>query len=98
MRIPALLLGAFVLVAACGSSSLAADDYDQSCSTADDCVTVLTGDQCDCACESGSINKRESARYASDAAKAKGRSCDKQCSPCPALPVAVCNSGTCGTK
>jgi hypothetical protein len=88
-----LVGGLAASILAC-SGSLAEDDYEQGCKRNDDCVTVRTGDLCDCACEFGAISKGAIPRYESDSFSAR-KSCDNDCAPCKEAPAAVCKDGTC---
>jgi len=97
-----LVAGALVLVlktsvstTACKSCSIAASDYDQSCTVDTDCVGIATGDLCDgqCTdCVTAAINVRDQAKYQSDFSSKVSK--EVNC-PCPSGDVA-CNAGTCG--
>jgi hypothetical protein len=72
------------------------EDYDQSCTTAFDCVAVYEGSNCCAVCPTGAVNKKDQARF--ETARAAATS---QCSgvACPAIacdaPPVVCNAGRC---
>ena len=81
---------------ACGT--IMASDYDQSCASDADCVTVPEGDFCDanrCTdCPNAVVSIRAQAQYEADLASkiSKPFTC-----PCPSGPTAVCNNGRCET-
>ncbi len=88
-----LLLAA--LVSGC-DSTLAAEDYDQTCQTAADCVAVPVGDFCDCACEGGAIAKSELPKYNADESDARDACIGaKMCGACGPLPGVTCTAGKC---
>ena len=72
-----------------------ADQFDQSCSSDDQCVPVLVGDVCSCGCQTGAVNK-EMATSFQKARKRAAKNCSElpECDTCEA-PTAVCKSGTC---
>lgn len=89
------------LAPACGQAPdtvLRADDYDQSCVTADDCTAVLVGDMCGCSCDYGAISASELASFMADDEAAR-EACSGEiltCAPCPDSPPLACESGECG--
>lgn len=86
------LLFASLTLAAC-STSLETADYDTTCASPTDCVTLPMGDMCDCSCNEGAINKRSVDQYNTDRTHIGG--CSRQCKPCPALQGATCTAGRC---
>jgi hypothetical protein len=90
-----LVLKTSVSATACKSCSIAASDYDQSCTVDTDCVGIATGDLCDgrCTdCVNDAINVRDEVKYQFDFSSKVSK--EVNC-PCPAGVVA-CNAGTCG--
>lgn len=85
-----LALG-LLLLAGC-DSTIEADDYDRSCSDSSQCVVILVGDVCDCACEPSAINVSSYDAYQEDRS---GISCSKQCDACFDDSVPVCAAGIC---
>ena len=77
------------------SSEILATDFDQSCSADTDCVSVLVGDMCSCACTTGAINKRDLPAYTEERGDI---SCSIDCGPCPELETPVCKSGACSVE
>lgn len=75
-----------------------ADDYDQSCATADDCTAVLVGDMCGCSCDYGAISASELTSFMADDAAAREACGDDilTCGACPDSPPLACESGKCG--
>lgn len=93
---PSLVALAVLLATGCGSSTLSATDYDQSCAVASDCVAVLVGDMCECSCEYEAISATGKSAYDEDRAAIE---CSVVCSPCPDGPAVLCStSGTCETS
>jgi hypothetical protein len=92
-----LLLALGCALAAC-STHLDATHYDQSCSTAADCVAVFNGDVCSvCACPNAAINAKDKSRYDAD-----DGSLQRYCGPRPAVaciscptPMVACVGGKC---
>ncbi len=82
-------------LAACGSSMISAGEFDRSCSQDADCVAIGVGDFCECSCESGAINVADLPKYQE---RLSGISCSVDCGPCPDLPDAFCDMGTCATR
>jgi hypothetical protein len=80
---------------ACGS--IQASDYDQSCSTASDCVGVAEGDSCkglfciDCA--NAAINVSAAAQYEAEFKRKVGATI---VCPCPIGITVTCDAGVCG--
>ncbi len=87
-------LGLFTLLlwGGCGDSSIAASDYDRSCTQASDCTVILVGEICDCSCTYGAINKQDLALYEADR---QAISCDKDCGPCQGAAGVQCVDDTC---
>lgn len=75
------------------------EDYDQSCTTAADCVAVYEGSNCCAVCPTGAINKKDQARF-----EAARSAATKQCGgvACPAIacdaPPVVCSAGKCALE
>jgi hypothetical protein len=86
--------GLLVSCSTCGS--IEASDYDQTCSTASDCVGVAEGDSCkglfcvDCA--NAAINVSAQAEYESALQSINGAT---GICPCPANPTVACDAGVC---
>jgi hypothetical protein len=97
LTLVSLAIGA--LVPGCARDTvLDAEDYDQTCTTAEDCTDVLVGDMCTCGCTYGAISKSALDELQADDAAAR-RSCGEtgiNCFPCDESPPLICNSGTCG--
>ncbi len=79
-----------------GCSTMEVEDYDQSCTTADDCIVQLVGDVCGCGCEYGAFAKSDLPKYQSDYADAYDycvgfASCDACNMPNPP----ACTAGKC---
>ncbi len=57
-----------VLAAGCVAEDTTLDpaDYDRSCTTKDECVLVLVGDQCEASCEEAAINASDLDRFVRD--------------------------------
>lgn len=95
MKKAALLI--FLLgLSAPGCSTMDIEDYDQSCTTADDCTAEFFGDVCQCGCNYEAIAKRDLPKYHADYSDAYGYCVGLyQCGPCiPPGPVS-CNAGKC---
>jgi hypothetical protein len=79
----------------CGS--IHASDYDQSCSTASDCVVVAEGDSCNglfCVdCGNAAINVSAQAQYDENLKNLGGQT---GICPCPEGVGATCDAGVCG--
>ncbi len=71
-------------------------NYDQSCTTDDDCARVFTSNPCSCGCEVGAVNKREQSRYNTDWNNVK---CGDRpvCGAC-ADSRAFCTAGKCAAE
>jgi hypothetical protein len=86
------------LLASCSSmcGSIQASDYDQSCSTALDCVAVAEGDSCNglfCVdCANAAINVSAQAEYEAALQSIKGSTV---VCPCPEGATATCDAGVC---
>ena len=82
--------------------AIRASDYDQSCVTSDDCVTIVNGElQCGCACLGvAAINKRDEAREETDQ-RARAPHCDPrsgiECGACD-VTRAICTNGQCAVE
>ena len=74
------------------SDTLLAEDYTTACSGDAECVAVLVGDMCECACTLGAINVSDLERYQEDRADID---CSAQCEPCDPPGDPVCASGKC---
>ena len=97
-------LGVVVFViacaAACSSSpkTIVATDYDQTCATAADCVLIDEGSSCCSACGNAAINKKDLARYQSDAAQRRSACAGVGCPAIAcAFSAAVCTAGKCAS-
>jgi hypothetical protein len=91
MRLLALLLFMFFPIAsisACshgGSTTIAASDYDQTCTKPTDCVVVADGNVCGCyqlGCGQAAINGREYERFKRDVSSLQDN-CAKWTGSCP---------------
>src|SRR5277367_1793319 len=88
------------LLASCSSSglcgSIQASNYDQSCSTASDCVVVAEGDSCTglfCVdCGNAAINVSAQAQYDENLKNIGGHT---GVCPCPLGVGATCDAGVC---
>ena len=85
---------AIACLAAC-DDTIEAEDYDRACGADTDCVAVAVGDLCSCSCDVGAISLGGKVAYDEDR---RGLECSNDCGPCPALPAAVCQAGTCGLR
>jgi uncharacterized protein YceK len=86
------LLIVVVLLSGC-STTIDADDFDQSCTEASDCTAVWVGDICNCDCFSvAAINVDELAEYQE---QRDGISCTNECGPCANSPYWDCRDGQC---
>jgi len=86
------------LLASCSTcGSIQASDYDQSCSTASDCVVVAEGDSCNglfCVdCGNAAINVSAQAQYEANLNSIGGQT---GICPCPADRTATCDAGVYG--
>lgn len=90
---------AWLVVAACSSTSIDIADYDQTCSVDTECIAVPVGDPCACACDAGAVNGTAAQRYVADWKQA-GTLCTEGvlCGACPALPIASCKAGRCAVE
>ena len=79
-----------------GDTVLDAEDYDQTCQTADDCEVVLVGNICGCGCDYGVISSSELEKFQADDTAAR-EACDSalECTPCPDSPAPECSAGKC---
>ena len=90
-------VGAATLLVACSTTcgSIQAADYDQSCSTASDCVAVTEGNSCTsgifCNCTNAAINVSAQAEYE---ANLKTVGTIALC-PCPEGATPTCDAGVC---
>ncbi len=84
------------LLASCSNcGSIQASDYDQSCSTASNCVVVSEGDSCRglfCNCGNAAINVSAQAEYNANLQSIGGTAL----CPCPEGATATCDAGVCG--
>ena len=94
----ALTLKTSVSTTACRSCSIAASDYDRSCTQDSECTGIDEGDICSPECPgcvvNAAINVRNQARYLDDLRSESGARVP--CS-CPQTPVVACKAGICGT-
>jgi hypothetical protein len=77
-----------------GACTIAASDYDQTCSVDDDCTGVFSGDLCTASCTDctgGAISNKAQAEYDADLAK---KSYEPRICPC-AFQAVSCRNGTC---
>ena len=75
-----------------------ASDYNQSCTTQSDCVSVREGSVCGCGCPSAAINKSDQTQYAADTGSLKAGCPSPDTSACGvdcAATTAVCTNQTC---
>jgi hypothetical protein len=90
------------IASSCGDAgvlNIKASNYDQSCTTASDCVAIGEGNaclQCTVACPTAAISKSAQASYAADIAKVPGRNDGSEvfCG-CPAAFSPCCVAGQC---
>ncbi len=85
------------LLASCSTcGSIQASDYDQSCSTASNCVAVAEGDSCEglfCVdCANAAINVSAQAEYEPNLKSIGGAT---GICPCPSGPTVTCDAGVC---
>ncbi len=90
-------LGAAGLLVSCSPcGAVQAADYDQSCSSASDCVGVSVGNFCDASactnCVNAAINVAAQSQYQADFNARKGAT--RLC-PCAAPPAVSCKVGVC---
>lgn len=80
-------------------TTIKASDFNQTCGTAADCVTVFQGDPCNpCPCPNAAIARADFEKYTSDISSARA-TCPRtdvqvDCAACPNA-VAVCSSDKC---
>jgi hypothetical protein len=75
-----------------GRSPIVASDYDQSCTSAAECMEIRTGDPCLSCCPGAAINTKDQERYVADLMAPRcstitGCTCVKQ--------VILCQEGAC---
>lgn len=91
-----LSLSFAVSVPACASTVLRAEDYDQSCKTAIDCVEVLVGDVCTCGCQNAAIaTSAQTIFHADDNAAREACHSSLECVACPETSPPSCVAGKC---
>ena len=61
----AFIVAVSILVA-CSEEGIYAEDYNQACVFAEDCIPVMSGDPCDCDVPCGAINRLDKAKYQAD--------------------------------
>lgn len=88
-----------VIASACGANSVEASQYDQTCSTADDCIAVdelaADGTSCTIRCASAAINKKDKAKFDKDVSAARS-DCKQTKTPfCDVSGVVECAGGRC---
>ncbi len=82
-----------LLFLACGGSTiLTTEGLDKSCTTKDDCISVLVGDTCKCDCNYDAINKKDESKFRNQGNQP--RSCDLACGACQQTELS-CNKGVC---
>lgn len=92
-RLIALLFA--LLLPACGSTVLDAEDYDASCDVPEDCVGYLVGDICACSCDYAPLSTDGAEQAAVDRAAID---CTQQpggalsCAPCEDGPEITCSA------
>jgi len=79
------------------SSTLHASDYDQSCTTAADCVAMAEGNLCPCACSNAAIAKKDEAKEEADAQRARAQCVPVECGAC-AQSRTHCIAGKCALE
>jgi hypothetical protein len=78
-----------------GAASIAAKDFDQTCTAATDCVAVLEGPACICACANAAISRSAQRAY-QDQQSILNRECPKRtCAPPCKAPDLACENGKC---
>jgi hypothetical protein len=100
LRIVLVCFGAAGLLASCGNTcgTIQASNYDQSCSSASDCVGVAEGDSCKgifCVdCVNAAVNVSAEPQYEADLKNKTAGGLGLVC-PCPADPPVTCKAGVC---
>lgn len=93
-----LILVTAVWAGCSNSPEISASDYDQSCSTGDDCVRVWEGSVCGCG-RAAAINESALDQFKADESRLQRRcSSITQCVRGGPLPRAVCKKGQCQTE
>jgi hypothetical protein len=97
MPLVSLFLGALVPACASTNTVLDAEDYDQTCQMANDCVAVLVVDVCSCGCAYGAISSSDFQKFQADVDAAREACGDAilDCGQCMSAPPVACTSGTC---
>lgn len=92
----ATLFATLSVLSACATDpELTIDGFDATCSEPEDCMAVLVGNVCGCACDYAAINVAEADAWADYDADLRDDCVDPvDCSPCPDATV-TCDSGTC---
>jgi hypothetical protein len=100
--LPSWMVCLSMVLAACEGrrEEIRAEDYDQTCSKDEDCMTVLAGNACKCSCDMAAINDRDVGDYTRDLADIKAECVDElaKCAKCPEMKGAVCASGKCAVE
>ncbi|MFO0761349.1 MAG: hypothetical protein U0359_33030 [Byssovorax sp.] len=98
MTRPFLALAVLALsFSACADTTMHLEDFDTSCTTGADCVTVFAN-VCGCDCDEVAINKSEEERY-NDERATKYEHCEQlTCGACPDSKPAVCLNKVCTIK
>ncbi len=88
-----------LLVTTSCRDSVDLDDYDTSCKLASDCVPVLAGPRCSCACDYAAINSKSLAQYQEDFQDLDCPGCGimASCGRCQAV-YPVCQAGRCEVR
>src|SRR5262249_6764888 len=61
---------------------LHASDYDQTCTTAADCIVMTEGNICPCSCPNAAISKKDEAREEADTQRALAQCEHDECGAC----------------
>jgi hypothetical protein len=94
--------GGCAVAVACGSTAtngttgIHASDFDQSCTTVSDCISINEGTGCCLACQYAAINKADSAKYQAKVKELQSSCTTAKCAqpPC-AAPQLGCTAGKC---
>lgn len=79
-----------------GNTTIHASEFDQSCSTASDCIAVKEGDVCACSCPSAAINESDVGKYQSKVVQLKSSCSGTQgCGVSCAQNHVECNASQC---
>ena len=78
-----------------GDTTISLQGYDRSCTTADDCVVVQSGDICGCNCGNDAISRADLDKYNAEL-KEKEANCADPVLACPCDPLMpTCDQGAC---